>query len=827
MHQLLEQAVQSPLVTVVAGAGYGKTHGVYSFVRNKQYRTVWIQLSNRDNNPEHFWENFIQAVAYIHKEWAVHLEEIGFPETNRQFDLCISSFQDKPNPHKKYMFVYDDFHLLTEQMVLSFLERFFTIPFLNITFVLISRTKLPINMLNFFTRGFLAHITEEDLRFSRQEMLDYFQIQGITLPVQAAEDLYHDTEGWVLALQLAGLSLKHGNNVDDYGRSSMRLDIFTLIEEGLFSSISTDLQKYLITLSLIEHWPAALLNELSPNQNLIQEMERIGSFIRYDIYLNAYRIHHLLLEYLNRHQQCLTKEEQQQVYTKAAQWCVANNLKMDAISYYEKAGAYTKLIQVVDTFPMALSDHVAEFLLRILDRAPPEAYSQNATAYILYTRILFTVGRFEECDQKLREIIQYFESQPLSQFNYRVLAGCYINLGFVGMISCLYTHQYDFVHYFKKGHYYYHLSGHELHGPITSMNLGSYACWFGSTEKSDLESYLQAISTVVPYISASMNGCTYGMDDLIQAELTYFKGDIPNAERFVYQAVYKAQNRKQYEIESRALFYLLRINLYRGNFKTTHEIVKRLDAQLDIQEYVNRYVLWDILSGWFYIQLGQTDRTAQWLTGDFKERGLHSLIYSMEKLVQVKYYLAQKKYSQALDALHTKASNYGPECFLFGKIEMHILEAICRHRSGAQVDALRALEIAYRLALPHSLDMFFIEQGMDMGLLASVALKTSWCSIPRDWLERIRRQASAYWKQLMIVAVHYQPVNLVLSPDALSSREQAVLVSLSQGLTREQIADDRALSVNTVKNTISGLYRKLGAVNRADAIRIAIAIGLL
>ncbi|MDR1302143.1 MAG: LuxR C-terminal-related transcriptional regulator [Treponema sp.] len=827
MYQLLEQAVQHPLVTVVAGTGYGKTHGVYSFVRNKQYRTVWIQLSARDNNPEHFWENFVQAVACIHKEQAVHLKEIGFPETNRQFDLCIASFQNTPNPHQKYMFVYDDFHLLQEQMVLSFLERFFAIPFPNITFVLISRTKPPINTLNFLARGFLAHITEEDLRFSHQEMLNYFQIQGITLPVQAAEDLYHDTEGWIFALQLAGLSLKQGNNLDDYGHSSMRFDIFTFIEEGLFSSISKDLQKYLITLSLIEHWPAALLNELAPNQNLIQEMERIGSFIRYDVYLNAYRIHHLLLEYLTRHQHRLTEEEKQGVYVKAAQWCVANNLKMDAISYYEKAKAYTELIQVVYTFPMALSDYVAEFLLRILDRSPPEAYTQNATAYILYTRLLFTLGRFKECDRKLREIIQDFESQPLSQFSYRVLAGCYNNLGFVGLISCLYTHHYDFVDYFKKGHYYYQLSGHELHGPVTSMSLGSYACWFGSTEKSDLESYIQAISTIVPYVSASMNGCSYGMDDLILAELTYFKGDILNAERFAYQAIYKAQNRKQYEIESRALFYLLRINVSRGNYKTTHEVLKRLDAQLEIQEYVNRYLLWDILSRWFYIQIGQTDRTARGLTGDFKERGLHSLIYSIEMLVQVKYYLAKKNYTQAIDLLHTKASKYSPECFLFGKIEMHILEAVCRLRSGAPVDALRSLEIAYQLALPHSLDMLFIEQGMNMGLLASVALKSSWCSIPQDWLEKIRRQASAYWKQLMIVAVHYQPVNLVLSPEALSSREQAVLFSLSQGLTREQIADDRALSVNTVKNTISGLYRKLGAVNRADAIRIAIAIGLL
>ncbi|MDR2634161.1 MAG: LuxR C-terminal-related transcriptional regulator [Treponema sp.] len=827
MHQLLEQAVQNPLVTVVAGAGYGKTYAVYSFAQTQRYHTVWMQLSERDNNQERFWENFIQAMTFINTERAAQLRAIGFPETKRQFDWCISSIDGGRLSHKKYMFVYDDFHLLREKAVLEFLEHFFNIPFPNITFVIISRIKPAINTVNFFAHRLLAQITEEDLRFSPEEMIDYFQRQGITLPPEAAMDLYQDTEGWIFALQLAGLSLKEGNKVADYGRASMRADMFTLIDERIFSSISQDLQKYLITLSLIEHWPLSLLTELAPDQNLIQEMERIGSFIRYDIYLNAYRIHHLLLEYLHRHQQRLSEHEKQGVYTKAAQWCAANNLKIDAISYYEKARSYTELLQLVYTFPLALSDHVAEFLLPILDRAPPEVYAQNATAYILYTRILFILGKFEACTQKLTEIIQHFESLPPSQFNYRVLYGCYNNLGFVGLISCLYTHRYDFAPHFEKGHYYYILSGHELHGPVTIMNLGSYACWFGSTEKADLEQYLQAVSATVSDLSTSMNGCAYGMEDLIRAELAYFKGDIPNAERFVYQALYKAQSRKQYEIETRAIFYLLRIHIYRGHYDTIQELFKRLEAQREIREYGNRYTLLDIVSGWFYIQIGQQDRTARWLTEDLEEGDAHSLMYAMEILVQAKYYLAGKNYSRVLDTLYKQRGSYGLECFLFGKIERAILEAICRYHTGALVEAIRCLEDAYRLALPHALNMPFIEQGLHMGLLIGAAMKVSWSSIPRDWLEKIRRYASAYGKQLISVAAQYQHTNAGPLPEALSPREQGVLLSLSQGLTREQIARDAALSLNTIKNTISCLYRKLGAVNRADAIRIAIATGLL
>jgi DNA-binding NarL/FixJ family response regulator len=62
---------------------------------------------------------------------------------------------------------------------------------------------------------------------------------------------------------------------------------------------------------------------------------------------------------------------------------------------------------------------------------------------------------------------------------------------------------------------------------------------------------------------------------------------------------------------------------------------------------------------------------------------------------------------------------------------------------------------------------------------------------------------------------------------ALSFREMEVLNALSQGLTRKEIARDAGLSLNAVKSVITGLYAKLGAMNRVDAMRIAGSAGLI
>jgi LuxR family maltose regulon positive regulatory protein len=50
---------------------------------------------------------------------------------------------------------------------------------------------------------------------------------------------------------------------------------------------------------------------------------------------------------------------------------------------------------------------------------------------------------------------------------------------------------------------------------------------------------------------------------------------------------------------------------------------------------------------------------------------------------------------------------------------------------------------------------------------------------------------------------------------------------MSRGFTREEIALDAGISVNTVKSAVRKIYHKLGAVNQADAIRIASIRGIL
>jgi DNA-binding NarL/FixJ family response regulator len=62
---------------------------------------------------------------------------------------------------------------------------------------------------------------------------------------------------------------------------------------------------------------------------------------------------------------------------------------------------------------------------------------------------------------------------------------------------------------------------------------------------------------------------------------------------------------------------------------------------------------------------------------------------------------------------------------------------------------------------------------------------------------------------------------------SLSDREREVVKLIAGGSTNREIAERLFLSPHTVKEYTSGIYRKLGARNRADAVKRAQRLGLI
>jgi LuxR family maltose regulon positive regulatory protein len=837
--RVLEKALQSHVVTVVAGEGSGKTHAVNSFLQKNKRNFIWVQLSKHDNLAWRFWENYTRGVARINPEAAKILSDIGFPESDRQFDRYMGLLKDGIIGREPYVLVFDDSHLVTSPAVRRHIDLALTIPASKNAVVFISRTEPAINTVSLLSKGILSEITVEDLRFTREETDGYFRLHNILLEEEELARIFEKTEGWPLALGLILDEIKAGKSGGRRWDRVMRP--VRKMEEDIFSAMGEDLQRFLIKLSLIEHWSRNLLERFDPDGKNIAAMEQFSSVIRSDAYFQGFRIHHFFLDFLREKQAALSPEEIREVYLKDAQWCMENGLSTDAAVDYERAGDYGGLIRLIESLPRLLSRTVASFFLGIVERLAAENTEDGENwdflflRFIIRSRLLVSLDRFEESAEECRTVIARFEGLAPNPDRSRILAAAYNNLGALSIRSCKYTRNYDFAGWFEKGYRYYLENPEPARGQIGQSNIGSYAIQVGvSVTHEEGEAFINSCTAAAAYTSVSLSGYLYGTDVLARAELAYYQGDFNGAEQFARQAVYRGREKNQHEVETCALYFLMRLNIHSGDVAGIREAERQLRAQLEKSEYVNRYNIYDIIMGRFYIRLGLIEKIAPWLRMERGEGELNVLSRGFDTLVKVRCLIIEKNYQEALRILERERASGDGGSFLWGFLEQAALAAVLRHQNGDRESALAALKKAYDTSRPHGFVMPFIEIGEYMHGLVSAILKdypdtpenAEISGVPREWLQTIRRDASAYAKKRALVAAQYSGTETPLSPD-FSEYELSILSSLSQGRTTEEIAGVMHVPVKAVKSAIRSLYIKLGAANRAGAVRSATEKGLL
>ena len=439
LHKLLENAMNFPLVAVYAGTGYGKTRAVYSFLQQYNAHTIWIQLSDRDNIVTRFWESYAHMVSLNLPEIGERFLKIGFPETDEAFAKFDALRQEISKPPGKYVLVYDDFHLLHNPVVVRFIEKSLNTLPSNATVILLSRTIPEVNMTGMMLRERVFTVYEDALRFTKDEITEYFKQLALTVTRQDIHDIYDDTQGWAFAVNLTVRSLLKDTKYERYALDAMKTNIFKLIESEIFLTISEPLQRFLLRISLIDHLAASLIRTLTDDEAIIGEMEHLHAYIRYDSFLNAYVIHHLFLDYLRQNQQLLTDEEKRETYQEAGVWCEKNNFQADALSYYEKAGNYGAILWIAHSFDAQMPLDIARYILDIFNRMPKEAIFQNPLFPVMQLKLKTNLGLTDESIVDMaKQYAEHYEAQPESPEKNHALAGIYCAWGFLRLLMCPY-----------------------------------------------------------------------------------------------------------------------------------------------------------------------------------------------------------------------------------------------------------------------------------------------------------------------------------------------------------------------------------------------------
>jgi LuxR family transcriptional regulator, maltose regulon positive regulatory protein len=223
LNNLFMKAVNYPLVIVCAGAGYGKTSAVHNFVLKYDATTVWVQVSERDNVEARFWESYIHSVAQLNQSYAKALDKLGFPNTREKINSFLA-LQLKYVDKRPQIVVMDDFHNINAPSIIRFVEEctFFKQP-PGTAIILVSRSPTQINTAGMIYKNQIFNISENDLRFTEDELSQYFRHRDISVKSEDLREIMRDTGGWAFAINLIARSYQKAPGYAGYIRDAIFL----------------------------------------------------------------------------------------------------------------------------------------------------------------------------------------------------------------------------------------------------------------------------------------------------------------------------------------------------------------------------------------------------------------------------------------------------------------------------------------------------------------------------------------------------------------------------------------------------------------------------
>jgi LuxR family maltose regulon positive regulatory protein len=715
----------------------------------------------------------------------------------------------------------DDFHCIEEPSVIRFVEE--CILFKNppgTSVFMLTRSTPRINIAGLVYRDKIFNISEDDLRFTESELSQYFHKLNLSPSQEDLREIMHDTKGWAFAINLIARSYQKAPGYGGYVRNAMKTNIFQMIETGLWGDISVRLQIFLLRLSLIDHLSIELITRLAGGDaELIAEFEKLNAYVRRDNYINAYFIHPLFLEFLSTKQESLTEEQKRDTYDVAGDWCVRNGFKIDAMSYYEKTGNYPSIVSILDELTALMPQNIAQYAAPIFDRAPLDVFDKVESLAEMHLRTYMCQGLW----QKTLELMKYYEAKFLQMPEDNIvrrhnLVSLYILWSYIRGLMSVTDNVFDAPIYIEKADKCF--SATILPGKFGPYSPCAWVNCAGSERKGVPEEWIASMGSVKDLITHDFTKDVMGgIPELARGELDFYRGNSDSAKPNVALAIKLGRTNKQFGLINKALYYNLRIAAAQGNFSMMEQAIKETKDQLDEAEYFYRFMDYDISLSWYYCFLGLPEKAADWLKEDFSPYIHAGFIENFGNQIKARFCYATRNYSPLLAYIEEMKTR---ESFLFGRIEMLVMEACIHYKMKNKEKAFAVFEEAYKTAEPNNLLMPFIELGKDMRTLTAAMLKTHCKIIPKSWLEDINRKSASYAKRRAHIIAEYMLVNGITDIITLSTRETEILTDLSHGLSRVEIAAVRNLSINTVKMVINSIFYKLGAENLADLIRIAV-----
>jgi LuxR family maltose regulon positive regulatory protein len=870
----LDQGLAGRLILVSAPAGFGKTTVLSEWIADRELRVAWVSLDEGDNDPVRFGRYMVAALqAVVPQVGKAAHDWLRAPQPPPLESVLTLLINDLCLVSEELVLVLDDYHTLgagaVHQAVAFVLDRL--PPSLHL--VIATRADPPLPLSRWRSRDQMTEVRADDLRFTFAETTEFFgRVMGLGLSSDEIATLEERTEGWIVGLQMAALSLRGREDASAFVQAfsgSHRYVLDYLVAE-VIDSQPPQIQQFLLQTSILDRLSGPLCEAItgqSGGQSMLERLESANLFlVPLDDERRWYRYHHLFAGLL-RAKLTQTRGDQhlEMLHTQAAGWYEASGFLGEAIHHALAAHDYDRAAQLIESMSESAWLN-GEFyrLLGWIQALPRELTRSRPWLCIWYTWALLQSGTVQGVEALINDAVRvsadWLPSQPANARPDTQALMDQITALRVISASCL------------------------RHNPGETLKLASRALELPPVENrmSSLIARCEVLYNVgfAYYLAGELHKAeqTYQeakrtahkigfllRDTLVTHKLALIQQVIGRLHQpyHLYQetlAFMQEQGKEEFfgtgylccgmshllyewdclEEAQQMVAESLRLNemaqvphLFIDSYNAQARLFiaqRDLDAaQTALQKaasLIQKYYCWPEV-----IAMNESCQVRLWLAkGDLTSairwaKGRQSadseapcFTQEWSEIVRARVLIAQELLDEAAslsERLARSAEAGGRNGRL---IEILVLQAIALHAQNRVTHALTVLEKALSLAEPEGYVRVFVDEGPPMVALLRQAASRS--IVP------------GYTNRLLAVlgeeprgTAKGKPIPALIEP--LSERELEVLRLVADGLSNQEIADALILTVGTVKAHVHNIYGKLSVRGRTQAIALTRELHLL
>ncbi|MGE5225020.1 MAG: BTAD domain-containing putative transcriptional regulator [Omnitrophica WOR_2 bacterium] len=360
----LDESSNYPLTLISAPAGFGKTTLLAEWALNTQNLLGWLSLDIDDNDPVRFLSYLITALDNVVEGVGSNASAIlQTPQPVPAQSILTVLLNDLEQQNTPILLVLDDYQFISSHAVNEMLMFLLEHESRYLHLIIASRADPPLPLSRMRVLGKLLEIRTEALRFSLNETEEFFnRSMHVDLSPREITVLEDRTEGWIVGLQMAALSLHNRPDASGFinafsGTNRYILDY--LVEEALNRQPEC-IQEFLLKTSIFNQLSGSFCDKVledsvpftdtfESSQAILEYLERANLFIiSLDEERRWYRYHHLFSDMLQARFRLAFPNQAASLHIRASGWYEDGGLLSEAIQHAFLASDYERAAKLIE-----------------------------------------------------------------------------------------------------------------------------------------------------------------------------------------------------------------------------------------------------------------------------------------------------------------------------------------------------------------------------------------------------------------------------------------------------------------------------------------------